>query len=302
MEPRWIALFFCLLIPAGLALAVVWIQLQIRRVRAWPSATGRIVSARSVARDVRSNQYRSTRSGSVTKFLTRETIETRNFAEVSYSFDVGGKTYRGNRVGIGSSPRSFDVAATLKRYPQGQAVTVYYNPSNPEDCLLENDDDGNVRNAWFAIAVLVGLILAGFVGFTYGAEGLRSTMVAPARVPAVIILALISLFLVLAARMISKETRAMKQWPKAEGEIVCSEIIKLAQRERRVGQFNSTKRTIDMYAPRVVYVYEVDGTRYQGDNIGWTSSANTPAPAERCVGRYQLHSSKGTSRRPQAHH
>ena len=290
MEPRWIALFICLLIPAGLAFAIIWIQLQIRRVRRWPGTIGQIESARSVARDLRSNQYRTTRSGSVTKFITREAIETRNFAEISYSFEVAGRTYRGNRIGIEDSPRSFDVATTLQRYPKGKAVTVYYDPQNPQDCILERDDEGNVRNAWIAVAMLAGLILAGFVAFSYGAERLRGSIADPARIPAVIMLAVVSLFLILAAKIVSKTSGAMKKWPKAEGEIVRSEVIKLAQRERRVGQFNfTTRRTIDMYVPRVVYAYEVDGNRYQGDDVGWTSSANTTAPAEKCIRRYPLH-------------
>lgn len=99
----------------------------------------------------------------------------------------------------------------------------------------------------------------------------------------------VSLSLILAAKIISKTSGAMKR-PKAEGETVRSGVVKLAQRERRLGQFNfSTRRTIDMYVPRVVYAYEVDGNQYQGDDLGRTSSANTTAPAEKCIRRYPLH-------------
>lgn len=289
MEPRWIALLLCLLLPAGLAVALIWIQLQVRRMRAWPAAAGRIEAARSVARDVRSSQHRSTRSGNVTRFITRETIETRNFAEISYSFEVGGRTYRGERIGLENSPRSFDVAVTLERYPQGKSVTVFYNPHNPSECLLEKDDEGNIRNGWLAVAILVALILAGFVALTQGAEALSKIAPNPTRVPAMIFLGIISLFVVLIARIISKSAGAAKKWPKAEGEIVCSEVVRLGMRESRVGQFGSFTRTTDMYAPRVVYAYEVDGKRYQGDDVGWKSSANRRAPAEKCIRRFPLH-------------
>ncbi len=179
LEIRWIALFVCLLIPAGLACAAIWVQRQSRRVSAWAQTTGRIDSAKAVARDVRSTEFHATGSGSSSGFVTEEKIQTRNFAEISYSFTVGGKTHYGSRIGLVSGPRYFDVAATLKRYPQGRSVTVYYNPENPDECILEREDPRNIRKGWRAIAILVALILVGFMAITQGAEALRNVITDP---------------------------------------------------------------------------------------------------------------------------
>ena len=89
METSWIILLICLSIPALLALATIWIQIQNRRISAWKETTGQIVSSKPVAREVRSKQTRTSGSQGNTDFVTDETIETRNFAEIAYSFAVG---------------------------------------------------------------------------------------------------------------------------------------------------------------------------------------------------------------------
>ncbi len=289
METRWIALFICLLIPAGLACAAIWVQRQSRRIRSWAQTTGRIDSAKSVARDVRSEEFRATGTGSYSALVTDEKFQTRNFAEISYSFMVDGKTYHSNRIGLVSGPNYFDVAATLKRYPQGKSVTVYYNPENPNECILEREDPRNMRKAWFAIAILVALILAGFAAITQGYEGLQHIVADSKRIPVMMGLIVASLAMLLAARMMTKQTRAMKKWPKVAGRIVRSEVIKTVQRTHRMGQYSASDRQEYMYAPRIVYSYQAGGNAFEGDNIGWSGSANTPALAEKYVGRYPLH-------------
>jgi uncharacterized protein DUF3592 len=51
------------------------------------------------------------------------------------------------------------VAETLKRYPDGKIVTVFYDPDHPEQCILERDDPTLFVAAALAAADLVpGLI------------------------------------------------------------------------------------------------------------------------------------------------
>lgn len=60
---------------------------------------------------------------------------------VIYEYDVYGRTYQGQQIRAGdnfmrisSSGSAYD---TIDRYPVGAAVTVYYDPNNPQDSALE---------------------------------------------------------------------------------------------------------------------------------------------------------------------
>jgi hypothetical protein len=288
LEPRWIALIICLLIPAGLACAIIAVQWKYRRIRSWKQATGRVETARSVARELRSKRFRMSGSGSSTDYVSDETVRTGNFAEISYSFAVGANTYRGNRIGLGE-PDSAQVVATLKRYPQGKIVVVHYNPENPDECILERDDEGNIGKAWRAAAVLVALILAGFVAITQGANWLQTVMPDPRRVPAVAGLILFSLVMMLVGRLLSKQARAMRKWPRTAGRIVRSEVDTTMQRHSRPNM--ARDYDVKMYFARIVYAYEVGGNSFEGDDIGWSVGADKPSVAEKYVRRYPLQSS-----------
>jgi hypothetical protein len=288
MEPRWIALLICLLIPAGLAGATAWVQWRYWRIRSWKQATGRIDSARSVPREVRSKRFRTLGSGSSTEFVTDESIRTDNLAEISYSFAIGPNTYHGNRVSLGKDPGSAEVVALLKRYPPGKVVKVFYDPDNPSECILEGDDGGNIGNAWRAVAALTAWILAGFVVITEGAEWLHSVIAEPGRVPVVIALTLFSLAMILFSGMSTKKARAMRKWPTIAGRIVRSEVTTTVQQHDRPNMARDYRVT--MYVPRVVYAYEVDGNSFEGDDVGWTVSGNTPSAAEKTVRRFPLSS------------
>ena len=286
MEPRWIALLICLLIPAGLACATVWVQWRYWRIRSWAQASGRIDSSRSVARDVRSKRFRTYGSGSSTDFVTDETTRTGNFAEISYSFAVGARTYHGNRVSLGKDAGGAEVVAILKRYPAGKIVPVYYDPDNPGESVLEKDDGGNIGNAWRAVAALVAWILAGFVVITEGAEWLRTVIPNPGRVPVVVALILFALAMILFSSMTARKARAMLKWPATAGRIVRSEVTTTLQRHDRPNM--ARDYSVTMYTPRVVYAYEIGGHSFEGDDIGWTVSSNTPSAAEKTVRRFPL--------------
>jgi hypothetical protein len=287
LEPRWIALIICLLIPAGLACAVIAVQWKYRRTRKWQQAAGRIETARSVAREVRSKRFRTSGSGSSTDFVSDQTIRTANFAEISYSFSVGAQTYHGNRIGLGE-PDSAEIVATLQRYPQGKIVTVHYDPANPSECILERDDQGNIGKAWLAVAILIALILAGFVALTEGADWLKTVIPAPGRVPVVMALIVFSLVAMLFSRILTKQARAMRNWPRTAGRIVRSQVDTTIQEHHRPGM--ARDYDVKMYLPRIVYAYEVGGNSFEGDDIGWSVSASKPSVAEKYVRRYPLQS------------
>jgi hypothetical protein len=287
METRWIVLLGCLCVPALLALATLWIQIQNRRTRSWKEAAGRIVSSQAVAREVRSKNFHVEGRSGDKDFVTDETIETRNFADISYSFAAASSTYRGHRIGLGADPGNFEVAETPKRYPQGKAVTVFYNPHNPNECILERDDPRNIHKAWLAVVVLVALIAAGFIAITQGADRLSGIVASSKLTPLVMVLGIFALVTMLFARVAGKQARAMRAWPRTEGRVTGSQVETAIQRHDRA---NVGRRDyeVTMYVPRVVYSYRVDGNTFEGDNIGWSGSASTPAYAEKAIKRFAL--------------
>ena len=87
--------------------------------QAWPSVKGRIISA----------------------FLEKEKIRGRVISRerIQYVYLVKGKRIVGERVTL--TPRlvtlRLPVRQVIKKYPKGALVTVYYNPSRPEESVLE---------------------------------------------------------------------------------------------------------------------------------------------------------------------
>lgn len=288
LEAHWIALSICMLLPLGLACATIWIQWRNWRIRGWQQTTGRIDSARSAAREIRSKRFRTTGSKPNTEFITSEEIRTRNFAEVSYSFAVGPTTYRGDRICLMGEPDG-STSDVLKRYPRGKIVTVHYNPEDPNESILERDDPARIREAWLGTAFLAALILGGFVVLTQGADWLRAVMTKPSRAPAVMFLAVFALFLLMFSRVFTKQARAMKKWPKTSGRVVRSAVVTTTERHTRPNR-TSGNYDVTMYVPRIVYAYEVGGHSFESDDVGWSTSANKPSAAEKQVKRYPLQS------------
>src|SRR5262249_54098102 len=154
----------------------------------------------------------------------------------------------------------------------------YYNPADPNDCVLEKDDGGNIGHAWRGIAALFAWILAGFVIITLGADWLETVTPHPARVPVVTGLIIFSLVMILFGRMLARQTHAMRKWPTAAGRIVRSDVTTTVQQHNRPNMVRDYRVT--MYVPRIVYAYEVGGNPLEGDDIGWTASANKPSVAQ----------------------
>jgi len=87
---------------------------------AWPSTEGRIT---------RSRLDRSHRGGS-----------TSVTADIGYEYAVAGAAHEGFRVWIGddySSSPGREFRAAVGRYPDGARVTVFYDPADPAESVLE---------------------------------------------------------------------------------------------------------------------------------------------------------------------
>jgi hypothetical protein len=134
--------------------------------------------------------------------------------------------------------------------------------------------------------VLAGLIVAGFVVITQGADRLGGIIANPRMTPLVVVLGIFALVLMLFARVAGKQAREMKGWPKTAGRITRSEIETAVQQHRRTGL--ARDYDVTMYVPRVIYSYQVGGNSFEGDNVGWSGSASTPSLAEKYIKRFAL--------------
>ena len=110
--------------PLGVMLIVMIVNklLQLRSAAHWPQAAGRIVKSDVVA----SHQQR-----------IDEAAEVVNLPAIEYEFSANGRNYIGRRISVGDDSGGANIEATLARYPVGSTVAVYYDPADPENCVLE---------------------------------------------------------------------------------------------------------------------------------------------------------------------
>ncbi|HTD23698.1 MAG TPA: DUF3592 domain-containing protein [Terriglobales bacterium] len=115
-------LLFCGLVSLaglGLIFMAAFDLRKANRAKTWPTAQGKVLSSGLAA--------------------VNDSDGTTYKAAILYEYSVNSVDHRSDvwRVRAGSS--SFTKAATeaVKRYPAGATVTVYFNPENPADAMLE---------------------------------------------------------------------------------------------------------------------------------------------------------------------
>ena len=121
----------------------LWAIYMTHASESWPSTRGTIVEANcSSAHGRASASQRSTRS-----------------RHVLFQYQVNGASYTSDREYFGIPVAGRDCVAA---YSKGQAVNVYYEPSDPAEAVL---DTGSYSSSRFG--VVVGLIFTGFAVFGY---------------------------------------------------------------------------------------------------------------------------------------
>jgi hypothetical protein len=152
-----------LLLPgAAVALGAMFAakSLSLRRQSAacagWPTAAGKIVGARTeteIEDDSTESDDHDVRPARVL-----------SAASVRYVYRVGDREYQSTRLYAGrpvfyGNPRV--AAAIIAKYPPNAAVSVYYNPANPAEAMLE---PLNFANANLALGVALGFGGCGLLG------------------------------------------------------------------------------------------------------------------------------------------
>lgn len=136
-----IALFLLPALSLGAFIYGMFILTRAKRSATWPST--KAMMERSALKALRKTQ-----------------IIPRYVADVSYTFTVDGKRYRGDVVAFGMNyffANRTIAQVLIERYPAGKSVDVYYDPKQPDICTLE---PGVTWRSYLPLLVSAGLLLA----------------------------------------------------------------------------------------------------------------------------------------------
>jgi hypothetical protein len=123
-------------------------QRKVSAINNWPSIPGTVVSSQVVSR--------SDGEGGTT-----------DYPAVTYSYSVVGSNYKGSKIAPGMEVGGMGAAKTVARYPVDSKVTVYYNPENPADAVLEKKAPAIM---WIYIVLgIVDCALCGAIPLVYWA-------------------------------------------------------------------------------------------------------------------------------------
>ena len=144
---------FFLLLFLGLGIFLIYRTQQSKKKaqisQNWPSIPGQIT-------DSHVSRSQSTDSDGDTS--------TSYSARVAYTYQVGGQAYSGHNIAFGFNPsysNESKAQATAARYVVGSQVTVYYDPSNPSDAVLERQASGsNVGMILGIIFIVISVCIA----------------------------------------------------------------------------------------------------------------------------------------------
>jgi hypothetical protein len=82
-----------------------------------------------------------------------------------YEYQVGGRTYRNNRIFLVDKPGG-NARAIAAQYPAGRQVEVYYNPNNPAEAALVRNTPSAALYLGLALVMLLGAaVTCGLYGF-----------------------------------------------------------------------------------------------------------------------------------------
>lgn len=244
---------------------VVNAMLKVRRAKGWAQAQGRITLSRMTMR-------RPPEGNEIGTLV--------NVPDVAYAFKVGGQDYRGTRVSLGDISGKYAQEA-LARYPVGTMVSVFYDPADPEDCVLERDaPKGAVKGCGLLLLVLALLGGGLYWAVTQGAETLKLRM-PEADVPVMLFAGLFGLMALLFFVGHRRYLARANAWPVTQGEIVSGVV------EQRGSTENGRTRTT--YLPVIEFAYTVAGSRLHSRQVKLgLEMSGSESFAQAIVDRYQV--------------
>jgi Protein of unknown function (DUF3592) len=241
--PTTIAAMFAPLVVVPLIILTVKLW-QAHRAAKWQQVTGRI-----------------TKSGIGTQHhqFAGEATTVRNMPDVEYEFSVAGRTYRGERIAI-TDTSGEDIEPALQRYPLGKEVTVYYDPSDPNNCVLEREIPKGLVSGCMLILVVLAVGGVGFYFAVTNATHLLAGIIPDkGNAPATVFAVCFGLTVVWFFLGYRNYVHQAAKWPTVRGKVEASTTESYIKRE--------DNRDETHYVPVVEYVYQVQGHDYRSRQI-----------------------------------
>lgn len=89
---------------------------------------------------------------------------TTYLAKVNFTYEANGNTYESDRVNIDYGMRTSNIRkqqSVVEQYPVGSNVTVYYDPEDPSQSVLEKKVNGAFTTILVsAVFIAIGVVLA----------------------------------------------------------------------------------------------------------------------------------------------
>jgi len=137
---------FSVLLIDGILLGIIFFtRRKVEQASNWPSTMGMVLMSTLEARHDSEGGYTY-------------------YPVVQYEYRVMGQPYQGNRIMPGPSVGGSGANKVVARYPAGTQVTVYYDPNNPSDAVLERGMPVYIKWLW-VIMIVVDVFMCGLGTF-----------------------------------------------------------------------------------------------------------------------------------------
>ncbi len=273
---KWKIVFIGMMPIGGLAVAIAVKYIQVQRARSWIGIPGKIISSKSVRRKVERSLSAS----------NDQDHEIRNFAEITYAYKVGTQTLQGSKLSIAADLGNSEVAEKLARYKTGSKVTVYYNPAQPSEAVIERDlSEGSFKYGLLLVSGLTAVLFAAVFGAELLTNVLRRELPTPRNAPLVVFMLVFALVLARFAFVLRRQAASVSGWGHTTGAIVASEAETFDAAQARLGGPRSK-----LIRQRVTYRYAVAGVDYMSDRVsfGARTSSSLRALEQSIVRRYPV--------------
>ena len=263
----WVALLY-VGPPAALLVFVAVLMARVRRAATWVEGRARITSSKVVTERHR---------------FQGDTTKVRNLPAVEYEFDPGAGPIHGDRITLGSQPAD-NVDEVVKRYPVGGSVPVFYDPRNPQDCVLERNPPASAGCIWsgtiFAVLVYEAVLL--FIWNDVAINSLFNRAFPQLHHPLfVFITGALGLFGLVVGIWFTLHPRKAFPWTKTKGIIVSSVTESFDDSDSSGGRKQIYYRAV------IEFSYKVDGHEYRGSTSpAAVTVAGGKAGADAEVARY----------------
>ncbi len=256
-NPQLWSLLLVAAVPILFIMIVTRQTLRVRKARSWWEGRARITASK-----VEVVRHR----------FAGDATQVRNQASVAYEFNPGARLIQGERISLGERPAD-EVDEVLKRYPVGAIVPVFFNPENPDDCVLERNPPASLGCIWTGTVIAV-LVYIGVVALIWKGENLNDALNAalPGIHRPLLTLCTGAFGLLCLGSFIYNRShpRIAFPWLPAKAVIVSSTVESFVSTDTRSHTF---------YQPVIEYSYQVDGLEYHG-TVGQTAGSRTSAEAE----------------------